>query len=154
MHQLTIKIRNNHDHSSTLWTQTHTTNRTFPQTPHLHAGHVHDAPPHAGPFPHVAAQHVGDDNLGEVDIGDALKTGIVDVLGKPGVATSRHEYLRRDRTRRCCRRRRRSLQLVEVGEVGEEWGSELGPLGVPLEGVVAASYGEELVPVLLAGEVT
>lgn len=42
---------------------------------------------------------------------------------------------------------------LELVDVREEWGSELGPLGVPLEGVVSTSDGEELVPVLLAGEV-
>lgn len=73
--------------------------------PHLHAGHVHDAPQHAGPFPHIATQHVGDDNLGEVDIGDALKSGIVEMLGEAGVAAARYEYLRGERSHRCGRRR-------------------------------------------------
>ena len=40
-----------------------------------------------------------------------------------------------------------------VGEVREEGGTELRPLGVPLERVVGAADGEEIVPVLLAGEV-
>lgn len=90
----------------------------------------------------IAAQHVGDDNLGEVDVGDASEAGVVEVLGEPGVSAAGHENLRA-----------RGRFRFGDGDLGNERVTELGPLGVPLEWLVGASDGEELVPVLLAGEV-
>lgn len=103
---------------------------------YLHGGHVHDAPPHIGPLAHIAPEAIGNGDFREVDVGDGLEAGVVEVLGEAGTAAARYEY------------------LGFRWEVGEQWVSELGPLGVPLEGVFGASDGEELVPVLLACEVS
>ena len=93
----------------------------------------------------VAAEHVGDDDLGEVNVGDGGVAGVVEVLGEARVTATGDQQLRNG-------------GAVVMGqwrrEVGEEWVSELGPLGVPLEGVVGAADGEELVPVVFAREVT
>lgn len=59
----------------------------------LHLGHVHDTPPHLGAGADVEAEHVGDDDLGEVDVGEVAESGIVELLGELGVAASRHEDL-------------------------------------------------------------
>lgn len=37
--------------------------------------------------------------------------------------------------------------------MGNEWVFELRPLGIPLKSIAMATYGEEIVPVLFAGEV-
>jgi len=61
------------------------------------------------------------------------------VLGEAGVAASGDEEGEGER-------------VWEGTEEGEERVSEVGPLGVPLEGIGAE--GEELVPVLFAREVS
>lgn len=94
-----------------------------------------------GALSDVAAQHVSNNNLGEIDISNAWKASIIEMLGKARVSATWYEKLR-------------SGSIREVGEMGEEGVTELRPVGVPLEGVIAASYGEELVPVLFAREVS
>lgn len=84
----------------------------------------------------IAAEAVGNGDLGEVNVGDGSEAGVVEVFGEAGAAAAGDENLGLGR------------------EVGEQRISELGPLGVPLEGVVGAADGEELVPVLFAGEVS
>lgn len=41
----------------------------------------------------MAAEHVGDDDLGEVDVGEVVESGVVELLGELGVAAARHEDL-------------------------------------------------------------
>ena len=65
--------------------------------------------------------------------------GVVEVLGEAGVAAAGDEELKRERER-------------DGFEEGEEWVPEMGPFGVPLEGI--AAEGEEVVPVLFAREVS
>lgn len=38
--------------------------------------------------------------------------------------------------------------------MGNEWVFELGPLGIPLKSIAMAAYGEEIVPILFAGEIS
>lgn len=66
----------------------------------LHGGHVHDAPEHEGAIADVAAEHVGDDDLGEIDVGDGSEAGVVEVLGEAGVAAAGEEE--RGRSSGCC----------------------------------------------------
>ena len=94
-------------------------------------------PSHEGTVTDVAAEHVGDDDLGEVDVGDGSVAGVVEVLREARVATAGDEELKRERN--------------GFGE-GEEWAPEVGPFNIPLEGI--AAKGEELVPVLFACEVS
>lgn len=63
------------------------------------------------------------------------------MLGEAGVSASRNQNLKRPRRGR------------RVSEERQKRVAELRPLSVPLEGVVAASESEELVPILFAGEV-
>lgn len=44
---------------------------------YLHGGHVHDAPAHIGPMANIAAEAVGNGDLGEVNVGDGIETGVV-----------------------------------------------------------------------------
>ena len=94
-------------------------------------------PSHEGTVTDVAAEHVGDDDLGEVDVGDGSVAGVVEVLREARVATAGDEELKRERN--------------GFGE-GEEWLPEVGSFGVPLEGITVE--GEELFPVLFAREVS
>ena len=85
----------------------------------------------------VAVEHVGDDDLGEVDVGDGGVASVVEVLGEAEVAAAGDEELKRERN---------------GFEEGEEWLPEVGSFGVPLEGITVE--GEELFPVLFAREVS
>lgn len=102
-------------------------------------GHVHDAPLHEGAGAEVEAEHVGDDDLGEIDVGDGGEAGVVDELGESGVAAAGDEDVGGGGGR--------------GGEVWQEGGAKGGPVGVPLEGSIRGSDGEEPVPVLLQREV-
>lgn len=104
----------------------------------LHIGDVHDAPAHGWAVTDVAAEHIGDDDLGEVEVSEGAESGVVEVLRQPGVSATRDQNLD-------LRRRRR--------KVGGDRASEVGPVGVPFERLVGGSDLEELVPVFLAREV-
>lgn len=56
---------------------------------YLHAGDVHDAPPHIGPRPHIAPQHIRDDNFGEINICNPMESSVVEVLGEARIAAAR-----------------------------------------------------------------
>lgn len=105
---------------------------------YLHICHVHDPPPHLGAGADAAAEHVGDDDLGEVDVGNLPEPGVVEALRDAGAAASRDENLDW------------SVRGREGGELGDEGVAEGWPLRVPLEGVAGASQSEELIPILLA----
>lgn len=99
------------------------------------------------PVPHIAAQHVGDSDFGEIYVGDVAESIVIEVFREAGVPAARDENLG-------LRRRSGGRGLVMGGGEGaEERGFEVRPLSVPLERVVAASDPEEVVPVLFAGEV-
>jgi len=112
--------------------------------PYLHVGHVHDAPAHLGTRARVAAEHIADDDAGEVDVGDAAEPRVVEPLRERRAPARGHQDLRG-------RRRRPHIRLprgAAVPEEGEERGPEVRPLRVPLEAVARAAEREELVPVL------
>lgn len=92
----------------------------------------------------MPAEHVGDDDPREVDVGYVPEPGVVHVLRQAGGPAAWNEDPRPGGA---------VAAAAASGEVGEERAAELVPLGVPLEGVAGAAEGEELVPVLLAGEV-
>ena len=60
----------------------------------------------------VAAEHIGDDDLGEVNVGDGGVADVVEVLGEAGVAAAWDEELKRERS---------------GFEEGKEWVPEVGP---------------------------
>lgn len=107
---------------------------------YLHVRHIHDAPPHIRAFPHVAAEHIRDCNFREINVGDTSKAGVVKQLREAGVSATRNENLGR-------------RGFGEGSKVGNEWVFELRPLGIPLKSIAMAAYGEEIVPILFAGEV-
>lgn len=44
-----------------------------------------------GAVPDVSAQHVGDDHLGEVDVGDGVKASIIEVFRETRVPATRNQ---------------------------------------------------------------
>lgn len=93
----------------------------------------------------VAAEHVGDEDAGEVDVGDAAEPGVVEPLREHRAPAPGHQDLRGPAS---------ALRAaVAAMEEGEERGAEVVPLRVPLEAVAGAAEREELVPVLPRGEV-
>lgn len=61
----------------------------------LHGGHVHDAPEHERTKADVTAEHIGDDDFGEVDVSDGSVAGVIEVLGEEGVSATRDEKVER-----------------------------------------------------------
>lgn len=97
----------------------------------------------------MAAEHVGDDDAGEVDVGDAAEPRVVEPLRERRAPARGHQDLRGLRPRPSIRLRRGAA----VPEEGEERGLEVRPLRVPLEAVARAAEREELIPVLPRREV-
>lgn len=139
-------VQQSQNSSSTQAKRTHTPQSDVAHGPYLHAGDVHNAPAHLGPRARVAAEHVGDDDAGEVDVGDAAEPRIVEPLRERRAPARGHQDLRALRPRPIRRG-------PAVAEEGEERVLEVGPLRVPLEAVARAAEREELVPVLPRREV-
>lgn len=92
----------------------------------------------------MTAEHVGHDDAGEIDVGDAAEPRVVEPLRERRAPTRRHQdLLGRPRLRRG----------AAVPEEGEERGPEVRPLRVPLKIVPRAAEREEIVPVLPRCEV-
>lgn len=85
----------------------------------------------------MSAEHVSDDDAGEVDVGDAAEAQVVELLRERGAPAPGDQDVR----------------PLRPEEERAERGLDLRPLRVPLEAVAAAAEGEELVPVLPRGEV-